>query len=685
MDKIYYYLLTLCFFFSFSPHSFSHAYETDSLLSILQGENDLSGEREAQLLYYLGHAHFLQEDYENARQYFSNSLAISEQEGLRWLTMENYFNLGTVLFWQADYQSSVQALHHSLEDYSDQLKLVDSVFIIDQLGHSYFYMGNLDMAMEYRLTTLELATRHGDSIFIAESLCALAETQKEQGLYARALKNLQRSFDISKRQKSPENTSFCLDLMGDIAHEKGNFQEALDYKMRACEIFDTAGQNYNQAYCYHTLAVTYAKLGDHDQAIALFARALAKREQSGQLEEAVQSAACLGELLALEGQCGRGSQMILESLSDAQRLDVLPLERDIYHKLYQVSKHCGNFEQALHFQEKYFQLRDSISSQNTQLKIASLDSKQELQEQEHKLTILEKNKRLSTLYIALLVGAIVFLLVTGGFMYRLVQKQKNFNHLQGEKASMMLRQNAALEWANEKLQNANEELEQFAYLASHDLKAPLRTIGSYASLIKRRYRELLDEDGRTFLSFITEDVKHMNALLEDILAYSNVSKAEVEKDHVDLNEKAELALRILDGAIQKKDAIVEFQTLPTVLGNSTQLFQIFQNLIDNALKFIPDDRQPHIQVGVEELDGHYQFSVSDNGIGIKPEVQEKIFTIFKRLHSKDQYRGTGIGLAICKKIVEKHGGTIWVESDGKTGTTFFFTVKKIEQQVALRA
>lgn len=686
MATLYHFLLSTFLFCSAFTPIFCKGQTIDSLLFVLQtSKDDLSNEGVAELLYNLGVAFHEEDEYSQAHYYFNRSLEVSQREGYDWLTMENNYNLGAVCFWQADYQSSVKYLNKALNDFPHVNTLEDSIFIIDQLGHTYFYMGDLDLALEQRLLSLELTNRFGDSTYIAESYFAIAEIQAAQNLFEPALKYLMQSKAIAEAIGSETTISYCLDLMGDIAHEKGEYNEALDYKTKACEALDTKYNNYHQAYCDHTLALTYAQMEDHDRAISLYARALAKREQTGQVEEATETKACLGEMLALEGQCGRGIRMMQESLNKAKQLEILPLQKLIYHKLFLTAKHCGKFEQAMVFQEKYFAVRDSINDQNALMKIANFNAKQELTEKGLELDILQKDKQLNQLYILVMSGTIAFLLVSAMFIYGLFKKQKKYNDLQGERAASMLKQNAALEWANHQLKNANGELEQFAYLASHDLKAPLRTIGSYASLIKRRYRDLLDDDGKTFLQFITGDVKHMNALLEDILAYSNVDKNSAGMEHVDLNEKIHLALRMLDSTIREKDAKVEMEPLPVVNGHATQLFQVFQNLIDNALKFIPEDRQPHIKIGVEEMTDKYQFCISDNGIGIDPEEQEKVFTLFKRLHSKDEYRGTGIGLAICKKIVEKHGGTIWVESDGKTGTTFFFTIKKMEQEVAMRA
>jgi light-regulated signal transduction histidine kinase (bacteriophytochrome) len=274
--------------------------------------------------------------------------------------------------------------------------------------------------------------------------------------------------------------------------------------------------------------------------------------------------------------------------------------------------------------------------------------------------------------ISLGIGS-AFLLLAAFFIYWRYKKQRAYGRKRGKE---MKAHNRELTAANKKLERVNAELEQFAYILSHDLKAPLRTVGSYASLINRRYKDNLDEDGQNFLRFITDDASHMYTLLENMLEYSRVDKKDIPLKEVDMNKVFERATNLLGGVVLEKNAKIERSDLPTVIGNRIQLIQLFQNLIDNALKFVPADRQPHVRVKHTIEISHHRFSVTDNGIGIPPELQAKIFAPFKRLHHRDQYKGTGIGLAICQKVVEQHGGQIWVESDGTNGTTFHFTVKK---------
>jgi PAS domain S-box-containing protein len=221
------------------------------------------------------------------------------------------------------------------------------------------------------------------------------------------------------------------------------------------------------------------------------------------------------------------------------------------------------------------------------------------------------------------------------------------------------------------LKRSNEELEQFAYIASHDLQEPLRMVASYTQLLSRRYRGKLDADADEFIAFAVDGAGRMQGLIQDLLAFSRVaSKGRVLG--ATLSETAlQRAIKNLSGAIEDSGALVTHDALPIVHADQTQLVQLFQNLVGNSIKY-QKSGSPKVHVSAAERDGKWMFSVADNGLGIEPQYFERIFGMFQRLHKRDEFTGTGIGLAICKKIVERHGGHISVESKPGVGSTFHF-------------
>jgi PAS domain S-box-containing protein len=234
---------------------------------------------------------------------------------------------------------------------------------------------------------------------------------------------------------------------------------------------------------------------------------------------------------------------------------------------------------------------------------------------------------------------------------------------------------AALAAAHDELKRSNAELEQFAYVASHDLQEPLRMVSSYTQLVQRRYGERLDGDAKEFMGFVVEGAARMKQLIEDLLAYSRVGTRGKDFQPVELEAPLAKAISNLRSALEESSASVTWEPLPTVRADDMQLAQLFQNLIGNALKF-RSSSVPRIHIACTDKESEFEFEVSDNGIGIEPQYYERIFMVFQRLHNKTEYPGTGIGLAISKKVVERHGGRIWVSSRLGAGSTFHFTLPK---------
>ena len=230
----------------------------------------------------------------------------------------------------------------------------------------------------------------------------------------------------------------------------------------------------------------------------------------------------------------------------------------------------------------------------------------------------------------------------------------------------------------EDLQRSNSELEQFAYVASHDLQEPLRMVASYCQLLQRRYDDALDQDANEFIGFAVDGAERMQHLINALLSYSRVGRSDRPRRPVNLQEAAELARRDLQKAMEEAGATVDIEGLPQVFGDSVELRQLLQNLIANAIKFHAD-APPEVRLTATRDGNAWTIAVADNGIGIEPDYAERIFLIFQRLHSREAYPGTGIGLSVCKKIVERHGGQLRVESDGKSGSTFLFTLPACDE------
>jgi len=237
----------------------------------------------------------------------------------------------------------------------------------------------------------------------------------------------------------------------------------------------------------------------------------------------------------------------------------------------------------------------------------------------------------------------------------------------------------ALDQKVEALARSNADLELFAHVASHDLQEPLRMVSSYVQLLARRYRDKLDDDANDFIDFAVDGADRMQKMINDLLIYSRATSREKIVTQTDGASSLLRVLAILQHKLAGSNAIVTHDPLPMIMADETQFEQLLQNLIGNALKY-RGETQPRIHIGVERREDDWLFSVADNGIGIDPQDAERVFIIFQRLHGRADFPGRGIGLAICKRVVERHGGRIWVESELGKGATFYFTIPLQEEK-----
>jgi signal transduction histidine kinase len=299
---------------------------------------------------------------------------------------------------------------------------------------------------------------------------------------------------------------------------------------------------------------------------------------------------------------------------------------------------------------------------------------------------LEASSRRTRLVIIVGEALGFFFLLVAGHLVR--QEMKKLGQAEGEVRSLnadlerkVAERTAELSVRARDLERSNMELQQFAYVASHDLQEPLRTIASFTQLLAKRYEDKLDDKAREFINFAVDGCKRLQTLINDLLAFSRVGTH--AKPHVRVQCDAVLD-RVLKGlrlAIEDSGAMISREPLPVVVADEIQLCQLFQNLIGNAIKF-KGQSVPRIHISAERNGTGWKIAVRDNGIGIDPEHNERIFVIFQRLHTKTQYPGTGIGLAICKKIAERHGGRIWAEASPGGGSTFCFTIEDGESSKA---
>ncbi|MDP4224541.1 MAG: PAS domain S-box protein [Bacteroidota bacterium] len=287
---------------------------------------------------------------------------------------------------------------------------------------------------------------------------------------------------------------------------------------------------------------------------------------------------------------------------------------------------------------------------------------------------LENDEPFETIFRIKLEDSTSRYLIAKGMLYKMQGELSKITGVAIDITEMKEGSERALFKLNEELARSNKELEQFAYVTSHDLQEPLRMVSSFTQMLAERYGDKLDADARDYIKFAVDGSKRMYELINGLLAYSRVRSKGDYFTEVDINEVLEEVLRNISLSIKKRKAEIKIGIMPLIRADRNQMIQVFQNLVSNSIKF--SKGIPKISITSKEQEDNYLFSVEDNGIGIDSQYYERIFQIFQRLVTRDEYEGTGIGLSICKRIVERHGGKIWVKSKPGKGSTFLFTIKK---------
>jgi light-regulated signal transduction histidine kinase (bacteriophytochrome) len=339
-----------------------------------------------------------------------------------------------------------------------------------------------------------------------------------------------------------------------------------------------------------------------------------------------------------------------------------------------------NFERAYEYQLHYQELDDEIYDNETKERIAQLENSYELEVSKAEQERLEAEqaerearvKQSNLLATASTIFAILGTIMALGF-YRAGQQRKMLNKQLETKVS---ERTSEIEFVNQQLLESNQELERFTYIASHDLKEPLRNITSFINLIERRLSSKQDPELKEYMNYVTKNTRQMYNLIEDVLNFSRIAALDMrEIDWVELDLLMIEVRATLSSIIQERKGEVIIEPLPRIKAHQTHVSMVFKNLIENGLKY-NESETPTVKVSYIEEPGWFRFSVEDNGIGVDPKYHEQIFEMFKRMTSRDKYEGTGIGLAICKKIVSKYGGVFTVDSREGQGSTFSFTWPK---------
>ncbi|MEO1514996.1 MAG: tetratricopeptide repeat protein [Bacteroidota bacterium] len=616
------------------------------------------------------HLIWLQDDYQRARTYFQEALDYGQKKGQIELVQKARLGLASALLSEGKYQQSIDILQEIIPDLPSDSKLLAQAYNI--LGSNRVKLSKYAKAYDVQLQALNIFQEENDEFNIANTCFGIGTNFFYQGQYKLALEKYTTALDIWQKQDCPKGIYRAYRAMGGCYGYLKQLDQAFNYTQKSLEIAFQLNNKSDIGWTLLNMGATLHDMGKIDKALKNFKAAHKLAMQSEQIP--LQCYALEGITVIYKEQ--KKYKEALEALDESFAIASKNNDRSTisgFYKLYaEIYFQLEDFSAYKDNIDRHLALKDSIFHDELANSLGSLQKNFEIQELERKkeIELLKKDSQISymKLYIWLSVIAGIVLAV---LLFIALLRYRN-RHIR-EMNEMLRTKNEQIIRQNEQLTASNKDLRQYAYIISHDLKEPLRNISSFTTLLKRRLPTYRDPSIDEFMGFITKGVQQMNTLLTDLIEYSRINRSLEKIQYISTEEVVQEVVESLTYKIKEVDAKVAYKALPEIYFNKTHFTQVIQNLVSNALKF-RGERKPEIVISCEQRPTEHIFQVKDNGIGIEAEYFDKIFVVFQRLHNRGQYKGSGIGLSTCKKIIGEYGGKIWVESQPGEGTSFFFSI-----------
>ncbi|MDX2245327.1 MAG: tetratricopeptide repeat protein [Bacteroidia bacterium] len=607
-------------------------------------------------------------DMNKALDYHKKSLEIRKKSNNRMQEAGSHTHLGITFSKIGMFDSALVYKMEALKIYEELEEMGGIAGVRNNMGIIFMEKGQYNKALENHLKALKIRRDLDDKRGMIASYQNIGEVFQKQGDLNRALMYYQQAMKIKLKSESRVEEANTYYAIGQIKELQTLYKEAKDYYSQSLTLFQEMG---------NTVAITSNLLGlgrvskaekNYSKAIGYFQEANLIQTETGDKSGKATSCLALGNVYLLTGESDRAENFLLQGLAISRQIGAAIIIRDAHLDLSNFYAKQNQFEKAFSYKSQYEHIKDSIFQEEKSRVIVDIQTEYELLEKENQIHELNLQREINQLtrYGVLISLAGIIILSLLAMIYIRYQIQTRANRV-------LAQQKQEIEAKNKELALSNLELDQFAHVVSHDLKQPLRTISNYSTLMERKFSNVFDANGQTFLNFVSEGVKNLHELVSDLLDYSQINQQLSSVEPVNMNDVVAGVLFTLRKQIRETKANVNVAVLPTVLANNGGINQVMMQLISNAIKFVKKD-VPEVSVGYSFNGEEHVFSVKDNGIGIEPDYQEKIFHAFLRLHTNEDFPGTGIGLAIAQKIVAWHKGRIWVESVPGTGSTFYFTL-----------
>ncbi|NRA52452.1 MAG: tetratricopeptide repeat protein [Phaeodactylibacter sp.] len=540
-------------------------------------------------------------------------------------------------------------------------------------GGIYWYQGKVPEASKSFFQALEIREAINDSLGLARSYNNIGNVYSWQNNFIEANNYYKRSLDLRKALSDYKGMVYSMVSLAEVAAKKDNLKEAQKLGEKALELAKRIGKIDAVAFCYEQLGLIMLSKNQLPKALEYFEDAAEINRKGGNQNQLAENLSEIAEIKARNGAYESAIPLLYESIAISRNIEANDLEADALKQLSENYAMIAQYDSAYYYAINYQKVNDRITGEKKDLLLFDVQEQYRLELDKTGLLIKEQRTFRSFIYALGVIGILIVL-----FAVYIFSKNRRLHRAKrklDEKAEEIARVNNVLALQNEDLRQSNDSLQQFAYVVSHDLREPLRTIGSFTTLLARRFPDQIDERSQEYIRFIVKGTKHMSLLLDGLLAYAKVSNTEnIELETLQMGELINNVLEILDTEIKETEAHIHVDELPVVSGNKAMLSQLFQNLIANALKF-NDKPEKKVWVRYQEHEDMHKLIVEDNGIGINEAYKSKVFQIFHRLE-KNKYKGTGLGLAICQKIVARHRGRIELESELGEGTRFIVYLPK---------
>ena len=540
-------------------------------------------------------------------------------------------------------------------------------YAYDGLGTLYYIAGDYDKAADYYLQSLACSEKRNKPVGMIITLKNLTEIYTAAKHNDMALQSVEKAYQLAVKQNDKDASTKVMICYANTLCAIGRYDDAISKITESLKMVENdTSLIASKVNAYLSLGDIYYKQNNFDKASECYDYCLKEKNNLSGFNIS-KLYIDFGDIFLTKKDTKNAELQYNLGLAMAQEYELLPLVQKAHQGLYELFKEKNETQNALTHLELANQLRDSLNSEETTKRIAELQFRYDLDKSEKEIQDLKFRENKLTLIGGLGITSVLILLLIFVIWMR------------GQNNNSLINKNKEIEQQNKRLAESNEILRQFAYASAHDLKEPLRNIGSFVTLIQRRFGKDLPAECNEYMGYVTTGVTKMNNLLVDLLAYSTlIMNKDHEEESTSLDDVIKDIKQNLQSTIQTKNAtIVCFDHVPLVSMSKLHTTQLLQNLISNGIKFV-NEKSPLIQIESKETaNNNVLITVEDNGIGIKKEYSEKVFHLFQRLHKNDlRYEGTGVGLAICKNIVEKYNGNIWFESIENQGTKFFIELPK---------